>query len=236
MMERLQEELQKIKADKVVDIATRRGDFAANVARGLGAFNEILAIDVDEKALAKGAEALAGDGRIRFERRDAYHTGLPDGSFDLVCVGNSLHHFEDLPALFRELKRLLAPGGTLLVSEMTADGQEGPSLTHALLHRWESDVDRARGLYHRHTYRSEEILGLMEAAGFRATQSFLDWDTEPGLVKGIEKRLAGLDDALAALKDLPDYEALAQDAARIKENAAEHGAAFAAALVAFGVL
>ncbi len=233
MMEKLGQELQKIKVGRVVDIATRRGDFAANLAKGLGGFEEIIAIDVDEKALAKGREALAADSRIKFECRDAYHTGYAEGSFDLVAVGNSLHHFEDVPALFQEMKRLLVPGGTLLISEMTADGQEGASLTHALIHRWESDVDRAQGIYHHHTYSSREILDMAEAAGFKVTKSFLDWDKEPKLVKGIEKRLEELEEKLAELKELPDYQELAEGVARIKANQAEHGAAFAAALVVF---
>ena len=233
MMEKLGQELQKIKIGRVVDVATRRGDFAANLAKGLGDFQEIIAIDIDEKALAKGREALEADNRIKFECRNAYETGYPEGSFDMVALGNSLHHFEDVAALFQEMKRLLAPGGTLLISEMTAAGQEGASLTHALIHRGESDVDRAKGVYHRHTYSSREILDMVEAAGFKVTKSFFDWDKEPKLVKGVEKRLAELEEKLAELKELPDYQELAESVARIKANEAAHGAAFAAALVVF---
>lgn len=233
MMEKLELELRKIKADRVIDIATRRGDFAANLSKGLGEFNALIAIDIDEKALAKGREALAADNRVKFECRDAYHTGYPDGYFDMVCIGNSLHHFKDLSALFLEMKRLLMPGGRLLISEMTADAQEGPSLTHALLHRWESDVDTAQGIYHHHTFSRQEILDMVEAAGFKTKQAFYDWDKEPKLAIGIEKRLEGLEEKLKELTELPNYQELSGDVARIKASQAENGSAFAAALVVF---
>lgn len=234
MMERLGLELQKTKVDRVIDIATRRGDFAANLAKGLGGFNQLIAIDIDEKALATGREILAADNRIKFECRDAYHTGYPEGYFDMVCIGNSLHHFSDLPALFQEMKRLLTPSGTLLISEMTADGQVGSSLTHALLHRWESDVDRARGIYHHHTYSSQEILSMVEVAGFKIKRAFFDWDREPKLAKGIEKRLDGLDEKLNELIDLPNDRELAEGLAQIRASQVKSGAAFAAAFVVFG--
>jgi demethylmenaquinone methyltransferase / 2-methoxy-6-polyprenyl-1,4-benzoquinol methylase len=44
---------------------------------------------------------------------------LSDAAFDFVCMGYALRHVEDLHALFAELKRVLRPGGLLLILEIT---------------------------------------------------------------------------------------------------------------------
>ena len=42
-----------------------------------------------------------------------------DATFDFVCMGYALRHVEDLRELFSELRRVLKPGGRLLILEIT---------------------------------------------------------------------------------------------------------------------
>jgi demethylmenaquinone methyltransferase / 2-methoxy-6-polyprenyl-1,4-benzoquinol methylase len=42
-----------------------------------------------------------------------------DSTFDFVCMGYALRHVEDLGKLFAEFKRVLRPGGKLLILEIT---------------------------------------------------------------------------------------------------------------------
>ncbi len=42
-----------------------------------------------------------------------------DGSFDFISIGFALRHFAELRGLFRELRRVLRPGGRLLILEIT---------------------------------------------------------------------------------------------------------------------
>ncbi len=44
---------------------------------------------------------------------------LRDATFDFVCLGYALRHTEDLRRLFGELRRVLRPGGRLLILEIT---------------------------------------------------------------------------------------------------------------------
>jgi len=71
---------------------------------------EVTAGDLDERAFA------AGPG-IRFERLDL-DLPLPfaDSSFELVHCGDGIEHLENPLRALRELARVLAPGGTLLLS------------------------------------------------------------------------------------------------------------------------
>ena len=49
----------------------------------------------------------------------AEHLPLRDNAFDLVCMSFALRHVADLPATFKEFKRVLKPGGRLLIVEIT---------------------------------------------------------------------------------------------------------------------
>lgn len=59
---------------------------------------------------------------------------LPDGSFDIVSSINSLDHVADIEAAARGLKRVLAPGGSLLL--LTELGHE-PTATEPQTFGWE---------------------------------------------------------------------------------------------------
>lgn len=55
---------------------------------------------------------------IPFTRRAFVHaTGVPDASADLVLVPNLVHHIADQQGLFREMFRILRPGGIAYVFE-----------------------------------------------------------------------------------------------------------------------
>lgn len=58
-------------------------------------------------------------------KRDDIHVVLggaqdipfPDGSFDAVIVSDAFHHFPDQDAAVREIRRVLRPGGVLVMLE-----------------------------------------------------------------------------------------------------------------------
>jgi demethylmenaquinone methyltransferase/2-methoxy-6-polyprenyl-1,4-benzoquinol methylase len=72
-------------------------------------------------------------------RRQRLHSGIrglaerlpiDDDMFDFVCMSFALRHVSDLQAVFEELKRVLKPGGRLLIVEMTTPP---PGLVYRLL-------------------------------------------------------------------------------------------------------
>src|SRR5215212_951776 len=64
---------------------------------------------------------LAGRAKQRFPLLLAKGERLPlrDASFDMLTTGYALRHFADLHTLFAECRRVLRPGGRLLILEIT---------------------------------------------------------------------------------------------------------------------
>ena len=56
--------------------------------------------------------------RLHFQRCDAKGLPFADGSFDSVCSNTILHHIPDPRPFLREARRVLKPGGALLVRDL----------------------------------------------------------------------------------------------------------------------
>lgn len=63
--------------------------------------------------------------RVRFEQADALNLPYADGSFDVVWTAHMAMNIADKPRLYRELRRVLVPGGTLALYDILA-GPTGP--------------------------------------------------------------------------------------------------------------
>ncbi len=157
--------LGQLPGGRVLDLATGGGSFIHFLLEGLPGFTEIIGVDNNERAAAAFAAAFKDQPNVRFEPGDAAHLGYPSESFDLVCISNSLHHFEDPQPVLQEMLRVLRPGGHMLVSEMYCDGQTETQMTHVHLHHWWAAVDSLNGVVHRETHPRQDLVGLVEALG-----------------------------------------------------------------------
>jgi predicted TPR repeat methyltransferase len=77
--------------------------------------DELLAVDVSERAVAAARRRLSGRERVRVERRTLPEE-MPDGPFDLIVASEVLYYFprEEMLAVLRGFERELARGGILL--------------------------------------------------------------------------------------------------------------------------
>lgn len=75
--------------------------------------------DADETMLAFAAKTH-GDG-VRWTLNGDDSIPLPDDSFEFIYSEGSLHHFLKPEKMFSEMKRILKPGGDLLVMDINPD-------------------------------------------------------------------------------------------------------------------
>ena len=80
-----------------------------------GRCDELLAVDVSEKAVAAARERLGGLDHVRVERRTLPEE-MPAGPFDLIVASEVLYYFprSEMLAMLNGFEAALAPGGALL--------------------------------------------------------------------------------------------------------------------------
>ena len=74
---------------------------------------EVSAVDIVDELLPEARAAVGGRFRVADMTRPL---PWPDGSFELILCVEGIEHLEDAFAFLREMRRLLKPGGILMVS------------------------------------------------------------------------------------------------------------------------
>ena len=81
----------------------------------------ITAVDLAQSMLIIGqrnVEEASLNQRIRLERVDSKRMPYPDLEFDMVVSNSLVHHIPDPLSLFQEIKRLVRPGGAILIRDL----------------------------------------------------------------------------------------------------------------------
>lgn len=99
---------------RVLDCAAGTGEFSLAVAKRAGS---VLCTDQSEAMLARARKKAARRGlsNLQFAHRDITALSDPDGSFDAVIAANVLHLLPQPEVAVRELWRVAAPGGRLIL-------------------------------------------------------------------------------------------------------------------------
>jgi SAM-dependent methyltransferase len=118
----------------VLEVGHGPGVLLALLAR-LPDVEQVVGVDPSADMRLLAVRALAPEiaaGRLQIRPGDAAATGLPDASFDLVVSVNTVAIWPDLDAGVAELRRVLQPGGGLLLSWHGGD-EPGRSARRLLL-------------------------------------------------------------------------------------------------------
>ena len=103
---------------RVLDVATGTADFAIAVTRKAAAGTQVTGIDLSEGMLEVGRAKCQGLP-IELEVGDAENLRFEDETFDRVCVAFGVRNFENLLQGLREMRRVLKPGGKLVILELS---------------------------------------------------------------------------------------------------------------------
>lgn len=105
---------------KVLDIAGGTGDLASAFAARVGPTGEVWLTDINASMLAVGRDRLLDRGQVLpVAQADAEQLPFPDGHFDRVTVAFGLRNMTHKDRALAEMRRVLAPGGQLLVLEFS---------------------------------------------------------------------------------------------------------------------
>jgi demethylmenaquinone methyltransferase/2-methoxy-6-polyprenyl-1,4-benzoquinol methylase len=105
-----------------LDVAGGTGDLAAGMATQVGTQGLVVLTDINAAMLAEGRDALTDRGlvaNVRYSIANAERLPFPDSSFDCITIGFGLRNVTDKAAALADMRRVLRPGGQLLVLEFS---------------------------------------------------------------------------------------------------------------------
>jgi SAM-dependent methyltransferase len=199
--------------------ATKR---VLDVGSGVGGTSRCLAqefechvtgIDLTEeycRAAAMLSERTGLAGLVDYRQGDATNLPFPDQSFDIVWSEHVAMNIPDKPRLYREMYRVLKPGGTLAIYDILA-GPSGPVLF---------PVPWARAPESSFLATPEELRELLGDSGFKVTAWSDTTDVARAWFVSLAERIR--QEGLPALGFHvllgPDFQAMAQNQRRNLEE------------------
>lgn len=174
---------------RVLDLGCGVGVPTLRLVRETGA--EVVGITVSREQVRRAtaradAEHLAG--RVRFQHADAMDMPFPDESFDAVFALESIVHMPDRGRLFREVRRVLRPGGRIVLTDLLLRAPVPPD-RRPLLDAWLTAWLMAEPL------RPDDYVRLMARAGLHVAE-FVDIGDET-IRRSFRLAAAGAGDAAA---------------------------------------
>ena len=107
---------------RVLDIAGGTGDLAAKFSALVVDSGQVVLADINESMLRVGRERLVDRGvlsNMEYVQANAECLPFPDNHFDCITIAFGLRNVTDKNAALRSMRRVLKPGGRLLVLEFS---------------------------------------------------------------------------------------------------------------------
>jgi ubiquinone/menaquinone biosynthesis C-methylase UbiE len=149
-------EIRHTPAGRALDIGCGTGELASRMAaRGW----QVVGLDLCEPMLHQARAKLNGGGpRVGLTVGDSEHLPFAADSFDLLTCANSFHHYPHQEAVVREMRRVLRPGGRLLLLDGWPDQFVGRIIYDLII----THVEGGK-VWHRESHHMKE---MFEEAGF----------------------------------------------------------------------
>jgi ubiquinone/menaquinone biosynthesis C-methylase UbiE len=139
--ERLRSVLEPAGGERVLEVGPGTGYYSLPVARWLGPNGRLDVLDIQQEMVDHTLRRASAEGIANLvgERGDAREMPYEDSSFDAAYLVTVLGEIPDQSAALRELRRVVKPGGRIVVGELFGD-------PHMVTFRALSDRAAAAGL------------------------------------------------------------------------------------------
>lgn len=154
----LLKELRAMRAGRLLDIGCGTGELAGRLAqRGWS----VTALDLCEPMLRQARTKLNGGARtVSLIVADSERLPFGTASFDAITCANSFHHYPHQDAVVHEMRRVLRPGGHLLLLDGWPDQFIGRIVYDVIITQVEGGT-----VWHR---ESPHMRTMLREAGFTA--------------------------------------------------------------------
>jgi demethylmenaquinone methyltransferase/2-methoxy-6-polyprenyl-1,4-benzoquinol methylase len=105
--------------DAVIDVACGTGKLAAALAEQVGPFGRVLAVDLAPGMIDQAVRKNRDLVQLEFTVGDALALPVDDSAFDAATIAFGLRNLPDFLAGFRELARVVRPGGWVVCLELS---------------------------------------------------------------------------------------------------------------------
>ena len=220
----LKKNLKNRNAGHLLDIATGEGDFLSFLLNAFALYESGTGVDLNPANLVVAQEKLS-EAMVTLVEGNAEKLEFEDEYFDTVSVSNSLHHFPNPRKVLKEMTRVLAPGGLLIISELVCENLTSAQEAHLSYHHLKADMDITAGNYHRHTFTQEEVVNLVEDLPIVVDKVFLATDKEPMLNSSerMWRFFRMLDERVSEFSGHQRAKEFEQRAEEVKEKISTHG-------------
>lgn len=146
--------------ERVLDVACGTREFERMLLADHPALRAT-GVDISRKMLDVARRKLASHENVGFERATAEELPFPSGTFDVVVTASSFHYFDNPTVALLEMRRVLKPGGRVIVLDWCRDFLACRACDVAL-----TVLDPA----FRRCYDQRELRSMMRAVGFRVEE------------------------------------------------------------------
>jgi ubiquinone/menaquinone biosynthesis methyltransferase len=152
---------------RALDVCCGTGDLALALKDAVGPGGEVTGLDFSEAMLDEARAKSGGRGtEVQWIRGNALELPFEDGSFDAATVGFGIRNVVDLPRALAEMRRVVRPGGRVVVLEITTPERPPLSWFYALwFDRIVPLLGTLTGEHDAYSYLPESVKRFPPAAG-----------------------------------------------------------------------
>ena len=155
------------RGSRALDVCCGTGDLALALKDAVGPDGEVVGLDFSESMLEHARAKTAERGaEVSYVHGNALELPFEDGRFDAATVGFGIRNVVDLPRALAELRRVVRPGGRVVVLEITTPERPPLSWFYALwFDRIVPLLGTITGEHDAYSYLPESVKRFPPAAG-----------------------------------------------------------------------
>jgi SAM-dependent methyltransferase len=185
-------------AARALEIGPGSGVYLPTLA---AAATEVIAVDIEDAYLDRLRPIESKHSHLRLVHDDILDSSFPDEFFDLILCSEVIEHIADSRRAFREMRRLLAPSGVLIVS---TPQKYSPLELFSKLAFLPGIINVVRWIYrepiletgHINLMTKEMLRDQLEQAGFAISETHTSGVYIPGIAESFGNRALRIERAV----------------------------------------